>query len=330
MQVDKFKSFMIILKQIKTRCYSSEALLADFFHLEVCCDVAVFGVFLCLWDWGSSEVQIIKQINNNAALARDGCGNEIVVLGRGIGFPSMPYELTDLSKIERSFYDVDIRYVDMIKGLPQAILFASADIVEQAEINLDCELNPNLPFTLADHLNFAIERKDNGIDITIPLAYDVQHLYPREYELGLMALDVIQDYTKIRLPDSEAVSVALHLINGENEVGDMHSVMLTLKIISDVKAIVEQELHIKLEEESYHYSRFTMHLRYLIQRLASGRQVNDTGFSMLRTMAREHPDIYLYAQKIAEYFRKTWDWQCDQEEILYLMLHISRIIEKNK
>lgn len=275
-------------------------------------------------------MQIIKQINNNVALARDGSGNEIVVLGKGVGFPATPYELTDLSIIERSFYDVDARYADMIKGLPQAVLLASADIVEQAEINLDCGLNPNLPFTLADHLNFALERMDKGIDITTPLAYDVQHLYPREYELGLMALDVIQDYMKVRLPNSEAVSVALHLINGETEVGDMHSVILTLKIIADVKTIVEQDIDITLAEEGYHYSRFMMHLRYLIQRLASNKQVNDTGYSMLRTMAREYPDIYNCAQKIADYFEKTWKWQCNQEEILYLMLHISRIREKNK
>lgn len=40
-------------------------------------------------------MKIIRQINNNAALALDGNGKELVVLGRGVGFPKMPYELTD-------------------------------------------------------------------------------------------------------------------------------------------------------------------------------------------------------------------------------------------
>ena len=44
-------------------------------------------------------MKIIRQINNNAALALDGNGKELVVLGRGVGFPKMPYELTDLSRI---------------------------------------------------------------------------------------------------------------------------------------------------------------------------------------------------------------------------------------
>lgn len=46
-------------------------------------------------------MKIIKQINNNAALALDGNGKELVVLGRGVGFPKMPYELTDLSRAVR-------------------------------------------------------------------------------------------------------------------------------------------------------------------------------------------------------------------------------------
>ena len=39
-------------------------------------------------------MQICKKINNNVALARDAKGRELVVFGKGIGFPAMPYELT--------------------------------------------------------------------------------------------------------------------------------------------------------------------------------------------------------------------------------------------
>ena len=52
-------------------------------------------------------MQIFKKINNNVALARDAKGRELVVFGKGIGFPAMPYELTDLSAVQRTFYDVN-------------------------------------------------------------------------------------------------------------------------------------------------------------------------------------------------------------------------------
>lgn len=275
-------------------------------------------------------MQIIRSINTSAAIGLDSSGHEVVLLGKGIGFPKVPYELEDLSIIDRSFYDVDPRYLEMLSSIQEPFLMASADLVEQAEINLECQLNPNLPFTLADHLQFAAERIAKGIDLTAPLAYDVKHLYPKEYELGDLALDILQDYTGTRLPESEAVTIALHLINAEAELGDDHGVSAMLQIISEVDEIVEHKLHFKLDKESYNYSRFAMHLRYLIQRLSSATPVDNIGGGMLKPLALEYPDIYICAREVTEFLKKNYGWQCNDEETLYLMLHINRVREKEK
>lgn len=275
-------------------------------------------------------MKIIRQINNNAALALDGNGKELVVLGRGVGFPKMPYELTDLSRIERTFYDVNPKYFGMAADLPRPLVLACAEITERAEIELDCALNPNLPFTLADHLNFAAERLRKGIEISTPLAYDVRHLYPKETELAKQARELLVREAGLKLPDSEVVNIALHLINAEAEAGDMHSMMMTLKALSDVDGIVEKQLAITLNKESFSYSRFSMHLRYLIQRLASCRQVEERISGMLAQMRRDYPQAYQCARAIADYFRAAWNWQCNDEEIVYLMLHITRLQEKNE
>ena len=208
-------------------------------------------------------------------------------------------------------------------------MLACAEIAEKAEVELDCALNPNLPFTLADHLNFAAERLNKGIEVPTPLAYDVRHLYPRETELAEQARELLARTAGLELPQSEVVNIALHLINAEAEAGDMHSMMMTLKALSDVDAIVEKELAIQLNKESFSYSRFSMHLRYLIQRLASGSQVEDRISGMLVQVKRECPQAYHCARSIAGYFRNTWNWQCSDEELLYLTLHIGRLQEKN-
>lgn len=215
----------------------------------------------------------------------------------------MPYELTDLSRIERTFYDVNPKYFGMAADLPRPLVLACAEITERAEIELDCALNPNLPFTLADHLNFAAERLRKGIEISTPLAYDVRHLYPKETELAKQARELLAREAGLKLPDSEVVNIALHLINAEAEAGDMHSMMMTLKALSDVDGIVEKQLDITLNKESFSYSRFSMHLRYLIQRLASGRQVEERISGMLAQMRREYPQVYQCARAIADYFK---------------------------
>ena len=87
----------------------------------------------------------------------------------------MPYGLEDLFRAEQTVYDIDPKYLSMIRDLPKEILMVSADIAEQAELELDCQLNPNLPLTLADHLSFAIERVKKNFDLTAPIAYDIGH-----------------------------------------------------------------------------------------------------------------------------------------------------------
>ena len=86
-------------------------------------------------------MKITKKLNNNVALAEDGAGKELVVFGTGIGFREVPYILTDLSKIQRTFYDVKASYVELAASLPEDMILLAADVVEQAQYELDCELN---------------------------------------------------------------------------------------------------------------------------------------------------------------------------------------------
>lgn len=273
-------------------------------------------------------MRILKKINNNVALAKDGNGREIVVFGKGVGFPAMPYELDDLSGIQRTFYDIKSSYLSSIGNLPEDLILLAADIVEMAKVELDCSINPNLPFTLADHLNFAIERFESGMKVKTPLAYDVAHFYPTETELGREALEMIQERLGISLPDDEAINIALHLVNGELENNDMHSTLLATQIVSDVTAIVEGMLHVTLDTSSFNYSRFVLHLRYLIQRLQQDKQESSGMSSTLRQLSVEHPDIYRCTLRIVRYFENEWQWQCNQDEMLYLMVHINRVKER--
>lgn len=273
-------------------------------------------------------MNVIKKINTSAALAVDSKGREVIIIGKGVGFPKVPYELTDLSCIERTFYDVDSKYFALVSELPKEILMASAEIVEEAEMELGCTLNPNLPFTLADHLNFAMERLKNGIDVLNPIAYDIRLLYPKEAKLGSYALEILEKMTNVKLSESEAINVALHLINAEADVGDLQSAMRMIRTVDEVVKIVEKQTGIILDKESYNYSRFSLHLRYLIQRLSASVELEERGTDLLRSLAKEHPDVYTCALQISRYFAGTWKWKCNDEEVLYLMLHIFRLLDR--
>lgn len=270
-------------------------------------------------------MKLLRKINNNAAVAQDKRGREMVVLGRGVGFHPMPYELTDLSVVYRTFYDVEPQYYEMLSSLPEEALMAAADIAEQAEIALQAELNPNLPFTLADHIAFAQEREKQGIRLATPLHYDVQHLYLREYELGLQAMETVRLRTGTALPRAEAVNIALHIVNAELEGSDLSSTLAAVEVLDEVTVLVERELGIALDRESYNYARFAMHIQFLVRRLSSGKVMEQGSGKMLSELSAEYPATYRCAQAVAKEIEQRHGWHCSSDEVLYLMLHIYRV-----
>ena len=100
-------------------------------------------------------MKVIKKINNNVAVCLDNNNNELIAFGKGIGFQKVPYELTDISKIERTYYGVNHSYIGLVNEIPEDIFDISAKIVEWAKTKLSKELSVNIVFTLADHINFA-------------------------------------------------------------------------------------------------------------------------------------------------------------------------------
>ena len=272
-------------------------------------------------------MQIVKKINNNVALARDGRGNELVVFGKGVGFPAMPYELDDLDRIQRTFYNVSKRYIDLLPDLPEALMLAADDIAEEARDELDCELNPNLPFILADHLNFAIQRTRQGVALQNPLSYDVKHLYPKEYQIAARGMRELCSKMGVQLPESETVSVALHLINAEGKAGDMHDTLANVQLIAQLSEMVEDYFHIQIDRDSFNYSRLAMHMRYLVQRMSEGRPMQEDPATreLFRTVKMEYPQDYDCTRRITEWLAANRGWHCTSEEQLYLVMHIHRV-----
>lgn len=89
--------------------------------------------------------------------------------------------------------------------------------------------------------------------ILTPLAYDAEHLYPREYLLGRDALDILEQYTGVRLPESEAISVTPHILNAEIDKNDMHDTLMQIEILQAVDGIIRDEMGIRLETSGFAY-----------------------------------------------------------------------------
>ncbi|KXB63260.1 PRD domain-containing protein [Olsenella sp. DNF00959] len=276
---------------------------------------------------------IVSKINNNVAIALDDSGRKLVVFGRGIGFPKTPYELKDSTQIERAFYGIDKSLLPMLVSLSDKVLEASAEIIELAGDRFG-ELNPNLVLTLADHLQFAISREEGGIHLENPLSTQIGIVYPREVEVGWKGLDVCERCCGIRLPDSEAYTIAVHIVSAEMDqasgAGGMHLVMESTELIEEIVSIVESFAGGVLDHKCYAYTRFITHLRYLVSVLLGDAEPPEGGIDadgMLAMIRKAYPAAYACTERIVEHLRKRSSWECTSEQRLYLAMHVNQFLK---
>lgn len=277
-------------------------------------------------------MRIKKVINNNILCAVDEKGREMIVTGRGLGFKRKVGERIDSGLVEKIYHmegkAEQRRLRELCEQIPMEHLRLTQDLIEYIRGQLATALNESLLITLADHISFAIKRKQEGIEFSNPLQGAIMCYYPAEYRLGQHCLRVIREQTQTDLSESEAAFIALHIVNAElnTAMSDMYDIT---RLIEGTLAVVEYYYQRSFDRESLDFSRFVVHLRYFAQRLFQGRAApdsadeNDAAFrQMIARSCRQH---YKCAQCIGEYVEKTYRKRLTDEELVYLTIHLKRI-----
>ena len=274
------------------------------------------------------DVRVIKNINNNTSICLDSNNQEIIAFGKGIGFKKPPYEI-EISEVQRTFYDVDPQFVQMINLIPESIFEIAIEIVNYAQGKLDSLTNSNIIFTLADHINFSVKRYKENMKIKMPVYYDVQHLYPVEFEIGKLAVERIKEKIGIELPKEEITGIALHIINAEGikieNTDEQTEEIDDETIINEITDIIEEFFSIKIEKDSFNYSRFVSHLQYLLKRGKDGQSIMSDNRAMFDDLRVSFPNVYECAKLVDAYILQKRNYRFNEEEILYLILHINRL-----
>lgn len=272
-------------------------------------------------------MRAIKRINNNAAICVDGNGRQLIALGRGVGFGEMPRELA-LKDVKRTFYGIDAKYLSFIDEVDPDILEFSAQFADVVTQQLSYELSPNLPITLADHIQFAIKRAREHMVVSMPLAIDVEQAHPVEYRLAEIALKGIRRTFDVRMPEGEAAGIALSIVN--SAVGSSARAAelseRTDRLLAGIIQIIETDMGVKVDQGSFAYARFTTHLRYLLNRIANGKPVESENLGLYEVLEEQYPEVVVCAKRIAGLISHSFDAELTREELIYLILHVNRII----
>lgn len=272
---------------------------------------------------------VLKKINNNVAICKDSGGRELIAFGKGIGFPQTPYILTDLRKIERTFYNVSSQYIFMLNDIPYEIIQFTANQLLTVQDELPYETTSNLVLTLADHIAFAIERAQKGIYVRMPSIYEIELNYPAEVKIGRCFVSEIRKKFHVPLSKNEVQGIAMHLINAQDGAKLSEKVPEVEQFYDEILAhttrIIEQELNVQVQQNTFNYARFATHIQYLLARALEHKQIDSRNLLMYQSVRSEFPKISDCVDKVSEYYRDEWALSLSEEEKLYLIMHVNRV-----
>lgn len=278
-------------------------------------------------------MRIKRVLNNNVIVSQDENGQEIIVMGCGIAFQKKPNDIVNKAKVEKIFVLDDKRitqkFQQLLAEVPMEYMTITDRIINYTEDKFKKPINHIVYISITDHIYNSTLRFKEGIILKNGLLWDIKRLYKEEFEVGLYALEVIKEEVGIEFPEDEAAFIATHIVNARlNE--EIPIVMNMTKLTQEILNIIKYHYKIELDDNSMAYSRFITHLKFFAQRLFNNKKHQDQDDELFHIVKIKYPEAFECVKKIDKFLRVEYNYELTNEEELYLMIHIERVIEKHK
>ena len=271
-----------------------------------------------------------KVLNNNMILTADEAGREQIVMGKGLRFFCQVGKELPAEHIQKVYIlqeeDAASRYMQLLRDVPPETAEGIQEAMQMAYERFPGRLNDQLFVTMFDHLVYAIERSQKDIILPNRLLWEVRRFYPQEYAAAQEIRAFLNQRLQIQLPEEEAGNIAFHLVNAQTATPDIGRTLQALRMLKDIYNIVQLSCGQKINENSLHYSRFLTHMQYFIERVLDQKMLGSEDLSVLEPVLEKCPQAASCAQKIADYVQKNLQVEVPHEEIIYLTIHMMRIL----
>lgn len=275
-------------------------------------------------------MQILRVLNNNVVLSRDSHGRDVILTGRGLGFQTKAGDPVKRDRIVRTFVPVDGRDPDhlamVLAEIDEDVVRAVSLAITEVGVEKPDSTNPSLVIAVADHIAGAHSRiKQGRPPVAYPLEAEVLHLYPEEYHQAKRLLDTVNVYLDHPLPRSEAVALALHIVNAGFTSGDLSFTYTMTGVIRQMLAVISERFQLELPQDSISVARFITHVRYLFVRVSQHKQLQDTSSIISDGIRESYPEAARTAEQLASVVQLRLGSELSSDEVAYLALHVARM-----
>lgn len=275
--------------------------------------------------------KIINSMNNNIVLAKNEFGEEVMLVGNGIGFGKKRNDIVIKHKIEKIFLlrteESKENFMALLKNVPIDFITLTYDVIDSLVKKYNYPVQEYLYVTLTDHIYCSYQAilKGKYKNSNLP---NVSEKYPIPYQIAKDALEIYRKKISINFPEDEVSRIAYHFMNAEGEMvltetSDLYKRKIIINRI--IKYLERNNIH-RTHENSNFYDRFMIHLNYFLDYLDRSRDDNKSLLEMEEQIKLTYPRSYAIGDEIYKIIANETGIDFYQSERVYLVIHIQRLL----
>ena len=277
-------------------------------------------------------MKLIKVLNNSVLLAVNASGQEVIVMGKGIGFGKKAGSEISEGEIEKTFVLKERSALQNIIKLASEIdasyFEVAKNAIDYAKEKYGMLLHDHIYLSLTDHLASTVRRFDAGKGMHNVYMEELRIFNPREYDVGKYCLNLLSMTTGRDIPKGEIGYIAFHFISGQTENQNEsyeQSVMDISHSIMDIIRYSRDKIKIR---ENTSYVRLYTHIKFLAERLIKGSLIRDEGQDFLyKEIVTAYPQYLPCIENINNFVKTKFNVELTRQEVLYLIIQIHRVEE---
>lgn len=277
-------------------------------------------------------MKVHQVLNNNLVSVHGEHGEELLVMGRGIGFGASVGQQVDESSIEKVFTlsdsSVISRLADLLQFVSNDYLVMADEIVRNAQEQHGLGIRESIYLSLADHLSLAVERTRQGMEVPNMMAEDVKMFHPVEYQVGQFGVDVVEKCTRVRLPEGEVGFIAMHLVNASTDPAS-DSALFAVRLMREMREVIFAYYGVHPEPDAVERHRLSSQLLQLAQRVQTVAKLGQPPPEPLLGVLKEHyPNETECVGLVREVVAERYGIEIPDFELSYLIYNVRLFLSR--
>lgn len=251
---------------------------------------------------------------------------ECLIMGKGAAFGKKVGQTVEIEGDSKVYSLKELtergNAKEIVKAVSPVCLEFANEVLNQAEQEFG-KVDRSILFTMADHLDFAIRRIQNGEQISNPLTDDIRVMFYKEYKIAGCIRSFLKQKLQIDIDEHEIGYIALYVhsaIVDEN----VSQAMEIARTVRECISLAEQETGKAIDVMSLDYNRLMNHVRYMVARAIHGEKLK---MNLNDYMSVKYPNAFKASERICRQMEKSLKLPVPDIEIGYLAMHLERMLD---